>query len=243
MSHRRFQFRPQLEAFENRLCPSGSTVVLPISAFLAQQGHDNVFAPPVKDQQAWSNSTFDPGATSTDPTRLLLTDYAGQAAQYLLQNGINLHTTITGFVTETPIKNGSDPAGHQLMEVSLNLEATKALTWVVNIAGIRPQTTQYYARHQYGAARAGLPRPGPGWAPGTDARAVQRAFPDDLAGERRCPLPDLAQLNEDFASSHPPVSPMSGSTSNHGGRAPWTPGRPRAIRAKRRSSPPGRSPI
>ena len=69
MSHRRFQFRPQLEAFENRLCPSGSTVVLPISAFLAQQGHDNVFAPPVKDQQAWSNSTFDPGATSTDPTR------------------------------------------------------------------------------------------------------------------------------------------------------------------------------
>ena len=62
MSHRRFQFRPQLEAFEDRLCPS-STTVLPISAFLAQQGHDHVFTPPVQDQKAWSNSTFDPGAT------------------------------------------------------------------------------------------------------------------------------------------------------------------------------------
>jgi hypothetical protein len=39
MSQRRSPFRPQLEAFEDRLCPS-STVVLPISAFVAQQGHD-----------------------------------------------------------------------------------------------------------------------------------------------------------------------------------------------------------
>src|SRR5271157_4898715 len=130
MSHRPFQFRPQLEAFENRLCPSGSTVVLPISAFLAQQGHDSVFAPPVRDQQAWSNSMYDPGATPSDPTLLLLTDFTGQAAQYLLQNGINLHTMVTGFVTETTIGTTG------LMEVSVNLEATKALTWVVNIAGI-----------------------------------------------------------------------------------------------------------
>jgi hypothetical protein len=42
MSQRRFQFRPKLEAFEDRLC-SSSTVVLPISAFVAQQGHGSFF--------------------------------------------------------------------------------------------------------------------------------------------------------------------------------------------------------
>src|SRR5262245_22635344 len=119
----RYRFRPQLEAFEDRLCPS-STVVLPISAFLAQQGHDMVFNAPVRDQLAWSNSTFDPGTGS--PTRLLQVDYTGQAAQYLLQHGIDLHTTVTGFVTETPIGTSG------LMEVSVNLEARNALTWVVN---------------------------------------------------------------------------------------------------------------
>ena len=123
MSSQRFLFRPQLETLNDRLCPS-STKILPISAFVAQQGHDSVFTPPVPDTQGWTNSTFDPGTGI--PTRLVLVDYAGLSAGYLRSMGIDLHTTVTGFVTETPLGNSG------LMEVSLNLEATNALTWAIN---------------------------------------------------------------------------------------------------------------
>jgi hypothetical protein len=129
MSPRRFQFRPQLEAFEDRLCPS-STVVLPISAFLSQQGTTMMFTGPVRDQLGWSNSVFDPGTTSTDPNRFLLADYTGQAAQYLLQHGIDLYTKVSGLVTETPVGTSG------LMEVSVDLEATNALTWVADVEGL-----------------------------------------------------------------------------------------------------------
>jgi hypothetical protein len=124
MSPRRFQLRPQLEAFEDRLCP---TVALPISSFLSQQGTSMLFTPPVPDQLAFNNTVFDPGTTSTDPQRLILVDYTGQEAHYLLQHGINLGTKVTGFVTETPI------GASGLMEVSLNLEVTNALTWVARV--------------------------------------------------------------------------------------------------------------
>jgi hypothetical protein len=132
MRQRRRPFRPQVQALEDRRCPSGSTVVLPIADFLSQQGTTMIFAPPVRDQLGSTNSVYDPGTTPSDPNRLLLADYTGQAAQYLLQHGINLHTTVSGFVTETPV------GGSGLMEVSVNLEATNALTWVANIAGINP---------------------------------------------------------------------------------------------------------
>ena len=91
--------RPQLETLEDRWCPSSSTVVLPISAFLAQQGHDMVLTPPVRDQLSWSNSTFDPGTGI--PTRDLLVDYTGQEAQFLLAHGINLHTSV--MVVDGPV--------------------------------------------------------------------------------------------------------------------------------------------
>src|SRR5262249_9187875 len=69
--HTRNRFRPQLEVLEDRTCPS-STTVLPISAFLAQQGHASVFTPPARDQGTFSNSTFDPGTTSGDPNRIIV---------------------------------------------------------------------------------------------------------------------------------------------------------------------------
>jgi hypothetical protein len=195
MSQRRFQFRPRLEAFEDRLCPSGSTVTLPISAFLAQQGHDSVFTPPVRDQQAWSNSAFDPGATPSDPTRLLLTDYTGQAAQYLLQHGINLHTTVTGFVTETPIGTSG------LMEVSLNLEATNALTWVANIAGIdtnQPDAVNS-APLELGYRAQDLVA-NPSLTPALSNLHFQATWTEQAGAD----LPDLARLNENFALYAPP---------------------------------------
>ena len=87
MSHRRLPYRPQLEACEGRVCPS-STAILPIAAFLSHQRTSTLFTPPVPDQIAWTNSKYDPGTTSTDPERLVLVDYTGQEAAYLLQHGI-----------------------------------------------------------------------------------------------------------------------------------------------------------
>jgi hypothetical protein len=95
MRQRHVRFRPQLEAFEERVCPSGSTVVLPIASFLSRQGTTMLLTPPVPDQLAFTNSSFDPGTTSFDPNRLIMVDYTGRAAQYLAQHGINLNTKIT----------------------------------------------------------------------------------------------------------------------------------------------------
>jgi hypothetical protein len=195
MRQRRLPFRPTLEAFEDRLCPS-STVVLPISAFLAQQGHDSVFTPPVPDENAWSNSAFDPGATSSDPTRFLWADYTGQAAQYLLQHGINLHTTVTGFVTETPIGNTG------LMEVSLNLEATNALTWVANVAGVGPTSPPDAvdtAPLELGYRPQDLVA-NPSLKPALSDVNFQLTFQEDVGAD----LPDIPRLNENFALYAPP---------------------------------------
>jgi hypothetical protein len=190
MSQRRFQSRPRLEAFEGRLCPSGSTVVLPISAFLAQQGHDSVFTPPVRDQLDWINSVFDPGSTPTDPTRDLLVDYTGQAAQYLLQHGINLNTTVTGFVTETPIGNSG------LMEVSLDLEARNALTWSANLAGNVPNNTAPLELGYRAQDLVGHPE----LVPALSDVHFQLTWHEQAGAD----LPDLARLNEDFARFAPP---------------------------------------
>jgi hypothetical protein len=127
MRQRRVRFRHQLEAFEERVCPSGSTVVLPIASFVSQQGTTMLLTPPVPDQLAFTNSSFDPGTTSLDPNRLIMVDYTGRAAQYLAQHGINLNTKITGFITETAIGTSGR------MEVSVNLEVTNALTWVAEV--------------------------------------------------------------------------------------------------------------
>jgi hypothetical protein len=192
MSPRRRLFRPQVEAYEDRLCPS-STVVLPISAFLAQQGHDSVFTPPVRDQLSWSNSAFDPGTGI--PTRDLLVDYTGQEAQFLLAHGINLHTTVTGFVTETPVGTSG------LMEVTVNLEARNALTWVANIANIdfnQPNAVNT-APLELGY-RAQELVDNPHLTPALSNVHLQLTW-QQQAGST---LPDLARLNENFALYAPP---------------------------------------
>jgi hypothetical protein len=136
MNPQRLRHCPRLEVLEDRLCPS-STVVLPIASFLGAQGQPNNYTyqgamyssltPPVPDELTFLNSPLDPGATSSDPTRLIMIDYTGRASQYLLQHGINLHTQSSGFVTETTIGTSG------LMEVSVNLEVRNALTWVAEV--------------------------------------------------------------------------------------------------------------
>jgi hypothetical protein len=198
MSQRRFRLRPRLEAFEGRLCPS-ATAVLPISSFVAQQGHDAFFTDPtgVPDVQGWSNSTFDPGATPTDTFRVLTVDYAGVVARWLKQNhGIDLHTTVTGFVTETPLGSSG------LMEVSLDLEATNALTWVANFNGVDnpngqgvelrvPEELGYRADELVGH---------PERHPALSDVHMQETWVEQVGAD----LPDLARLNEDYARFAPP---------------------------------------
>jgi hypothetical protein len=174
--------------------PSPGTVVLPISTFLAQQGHDSFFTPPVQDEQGWTNSAFDPGTTPSDTTRLLVTDYAGLWAQYLLAHGIDLHTTVSGFVTETPIGNTPD------MEVSLNLEARNALTWVSDGGAIPNGPGSGNA----GALELGY-RPQdlvghPERTPALSDVTFQLTFKEKIGAD----LPDLARLNENFAQFAPP---------------------------------------
>src|SRR6516162_9653268 len=195
MNLRRSSFRPQVEALEDRQCPSGSTAILPISAFLSQQGHDSVFTPPVRDQLAWSNSVFDPGSTPSDPTRQLMVDYTGQAAQYLLQNGINLHTTVTGFVTETPVGTSG------LMEVTVNLEARNALTWVANVAGINGNQTDAIntAPLELGYRVQELVA-NPSLRPALSDVHFQLSWQEQAGAD----LPDLARLNENYALYAPP---------------------------------------
>jgi hypothetical protein len=165
---------------------------------VAQQGHDAFFTYPtgVPDSQGWSNSSLDPGATPTDTTRLMLVDYAGVAARWLNQNyGINLHTTVTGFVTETPVGSNG------LMEVSLDLEATNALTWVANGNGINgnvqgavltmPLELGYRADELVGH---------PERHPALSNIHMQETWVEDVGAD----LPDLARLNEDYATFAPP---------------------------------------
>jgi hypothetical protein len=186
-------FVPRLDGLEDRLCPSG-TAVLPISAFLSQQGHHSVFTPPVPDQLSWTNSIFDPGTTPSDPTRDLLADYTGLEAQYLLSHGINLHTSVAGFVTETPVPGG-------LMEVSVNLETTNALTWVANINGINGNLPGALgtAPLEFGYRAQDL-LANPSLKPALSSVNFQITWQE----QQGAALPDLAELNENFAMYAPP---------------------------------------
>jgi hypothetical protein len=149
----------------------------------------------VPDENAWTNSTFDPGATSSDATRFLWVDYTGQAAQYLLQHGINLHTTVSGFVTETPIGNTG------LMEVSVKLEATDALTWVANIANlnVNQQDAVNTAPLELGYRPRDLVA-NPSLKPALSDVSFQLTFQEQLGAD----LPDIPRLNENFALYAPP---------------------------------------
>jgi hypothetical protein len=187
MTQQRFRFRPQLEAFEDRLCPS---ITQPISAFLSQQGTTALFTPLVHDQLGWSNSVFDPGTTSSDPSRFNMVDYTGQAAHYLLGNGINLHTAIGGSVIVTPAPGG-------LVEVVVNLEATNALTWVADIAGLNPNSPGVVdtAPLELGYRAQDLVA-NPGLKPALSDVHFQVAFREQAGA----PLPDLAAaFNEGIA--------------------------------------------
>jgi hypothetical protein len=170
------------------MTPSGTTL-LPISAFLSQQGHDMAFTPPVPDENAWTDSVFDPGVDNNS-SLFLLADYTGQTAQYLSQHGgPNLNTQVTGFVTETPIGSTG------LMEVSVNLETTNALTWIANIStdpvNVAPLEVGYRAADLVAH---------PNLTPALSTCSLQLTFQEAVGA----PLPDVPRLNENYALYAPP---------------------------------------
>lgn len=72
--------------------------IRPLSDFLSAQGSYVNFFPPVPDYVGWAGSDF---------ATFALVDYAGVAAAYLLDEGINLGTEVRGLVAECELLDGS----------------------------------------------------------------------------------------------------------------------------------------
>jgi len=88
----------------------------PISDFVGAQGSTNIFIPPVPDFIGWGDNPFHEFAS---------VDYAGLAADWLLDNGgQNLGTTVAGSVVERPLADGR-------AMVTIVLNTTNANTWVI----------------------------------------------------------------------------------------------------------------
>ncbi|WP_319548453.1 hypothetical protein [Desulfogranum marinum] len=70
----------------------------PLSDFIDNQGQGSSFFPPVGDYVGWADASF---------ITFALVDYAGVAAQYLIEDcGITVGTKITGSVVEFPLPDG-----------------------------------------------------------------------------------------------------------------------------------------
>jgi hypothetical protein len=105
------------------LAADASAASRPFSDFLSTQGTTNVFFPPTPDYIGWC------GAAARPPARFALIDYAGLAATWLQQNGgPSLGTQVSGTVNEKILKDGR-------AEVTVNLTASRALTWATDCVG------------------------------------------------------------------------------------------------------------
>jgi len=92
------------------------TVHRPLSDFLSTQGTTSVFIPPVPDY----SGTSDPALNI-----FALIDYAGLAAQWLVDNGgPSLGTTVDGTITERALNDGR-------AMVTLHIRTTNALSWAI----------------------------------------------------------------------------------------------------------------
>jgi hypothetical protein len=92
------------------------TVHRPLSDFLSTQGTTSVFIPPVPDYVGTSDPALNIFA---------LIDYAGLAAQWIVDNGgPSLGTTVDGTVTERALADGR-------ARVTIHLRTTNALSWAI----------------------------------------------------------------------------------------------------------------
>jgi hypothetical protein len=80
----------------------------PLSDFINAQGTTTCFTPPAPAQLGWgtgNNKTN--GNKNLTPGRFALIDYTGLEGKYLLSQGIDLGTTVSGSVLERPLADGS----------------------------------------------------------------------------------------------------------------------------------------
>jgi hypothetical protein len=124
----RHRFRPQLEALEDRWCPSTTR---PIGDFLMAQGTTSLFPNGINsggpaglpDELGWATST----ATFNNGTaRFARVDYTGQDAAFL---HLNLGTTTEGTISERILADGT-------AEDTVNLTTHNAFAWANNFDGI-----------------------------------------------------------------------------------------------------------
>jgi len=113
----------------------------PLSDFLNAQGTTQCFTPPAQAQLGWATGTFPDGSVKTNgntgltPARFALIDYTGLEAKYLLSQGIDLGTTVSGSVMERPLADGR-------ALVTVDLQTRNALGWAFDIdPSLTPNST------------------------------------------------------------------------------------------------------
>ena len=97
----------------------------PLADFTSAQGASMCFTPPARDQLGWGtgiNKTN--GNANLTPPRFALIDYTGLEAKYLLSQGIDLGTTVSGSVLERPLADGR-------ALVTVDLQTKNALGWAL----------------------------------------------------------------------------------------------------------------
>lgn len=120
MQHGRMRFIFSLLVLTAMLLISPSLVqassIRPIEDFTNVQGtKSSQFVPPLGDFVGWTTCAAERSAS---------VDYAGIAARYLKARGIDLHTTMSGSITERPLAGGK-------VQVKVILHTKNALTWVI----------------------------------------------------------------------------------------------------------------
>ena len=96
----------------------------PLSDFLEAQGQTNEIFYPIPEYLAWLNHG-ELVSSSGKPLqwRCAQVDYAGISARYLKEHvGLDLGTTVSGFISERPLKDGR-------AEVLVVIHTTNALAW------------------------------------------------------------------------------------------------------------------
>jgi hypothetical protein len=96
----------------------------PLSDFINAQGTTMCFTPPAPDQVGFTSNSDRP--SDKPPVRFALMDYTGLTAKFLLDNHINLGTTVSGTVLERPLADGR-------ALVTVDLHTKNALGWAFDI--------------------------------------------------------------------------------------------------------------
>lgn len=163
----------------------------PLSDFLSAQGTGTsdgtnpCWTAPAPTQLGWGTGNGNTnGVANRTPGRFAMIDYTGGAAQYLLTQGINLGTTVSGSVKERPLADGR-------ALVSVDLTTNNALGWAFNYDDMPPidpiNSTPLLIGHRAQDLVAN-----PALQPALGASHFRITFTNTMPN---APLPDLVCIN------------------------------------------------